>query len=122
MSELEHHGVKGQKWGVRRKSGSHSEDAQRHNAAKKKKVHELSDKELKDLVNRMNMEQQVKRMNPSSVARGHKVAKGVVGVMGTVTAVAAFANSGPGKAIGRFLNPKTDFSGFAKTVGVAKRL
>lgn len=110
---LEHFGVKGMKWGVRgakvansirksRKSSKPmSEDAQRHAAAKKKKLSELSDKELKDLALRLNMEQQVKRMNPASITKGHNAAKAVVAVVGTASAIHAIGSSPLGKKIGK---------------------
>lgn len=110
---LEHFGVKGMKWGVRgakvansiRKSRKApkpmSEDAQRHAAAKKKKLSELSDKELKDLALRLNMEQQVKRMNPASITKGHNAAKAVVAVVGTASAIHAIGSSPLGKKIGK---------------------
>lgn len=67
---LEHFGVKGMKWGVRKnRSGSASEDAQRADAARKKiktggGTKALSNKELQDLVTRMNLEQQYKKLTP----------------------------------------------------------
>lgn len=71
---LEHFGVKGMKWGVRRgktiagrrKAGTPSvkpsEDAQRHRTNRKKHVAQLSDKELKDLANRLQNEQNLARL------------------------------------------------------------
>lgn len=102
---LDHHGVKGQKWGVRQKSKS--SDAERHGAAKKKKTHELSDTELRDLVNRMNMERQVKQLNPSKLTKGHNAAKTILGVTATIGTAVAFANSPAGKAIGKALKKST---------------
>lgn len=62
---LAHHGIKGMKWGVRRKNPSGeppSEDAAKANAsrakAKTSSTDVLSDEELRKLVNRMNLEQQ----------------------------------------------------------------
>jgi len=64
---LEHFGVKGMRWGVRRKPGAPaSEDVQRVKATQSKikrgKTDALSNKELQDLVTRMNLEQQYSRM------------------------------------------------------------
>lgn len=109
---LDHHGVRGMKWGVRgarmalnaRKSRNKppvSEDAQRHAVAKKKKLSELSDKEIKELVTRMNMEQQVRRMNPATLSKGHTAAKNVIAVAGTVTAITAIAQGPIGKKIAK---------------------
>lgn len=106
---LEHFGVKGMKWGVRKKrSRQSSEDAQRHGAAKRKAVDELSDKELKDLVSRMNMEQQVKRMNPSTVARGNNMLKTTAALGGTVAGLEAFSKTKTAKTLGTALRRKFD--------------
>lgn len=63
---LEHYGVPGMKWG-RRKS---SQDHKTYATLRKKKTRELSDAELRTMLNRMNMEQQTRRMNPSKMKKG----------------------------------------------------
>ena len=80
---LAHFGVKGMKWGVRRmrrpsfSSDSSSDDARRAEAAKKKVktsgTKSLTNKELQDLVTRMNLEQQFDKLKPPSP--GAKTAK-----------------------------------------------
>lgn len=90
---LSHHGVKGQQWGVRKKRGSPSADSQKHSTNVKKHVSELDDKELQSLVQRMNMEQQHGRLNPSKIAKGHNVVKTILAVGATVNAAIAFHNS-----------------------------
>lgn len=64
---LAHHGVKGMKWGVRRKSGPATAEASQKSSAKaqakKEGIQTLSNKELQDAVNRMNLEQQFKRLS-----------------------------------------------------------
>lgn len=78
---LSHYGIKGMKWGVRRKhpSASHppSEDHAKATASKEKikaagGTHPLSNQELQHLVNRMNLEKQystlstqTKKKNPA---------------------------------------------------------
>ncbi len=54
---LEHHGVKGQKWGVRRSKSQLSKGRKGKKSAK-----DLSDDDLKKAVNRLNMEQQYTRL------------------------------------------------------------
>ena len=104
---LEHYGVKGMRWGVRRKRprGAASEDAQRHAANRKKNVSELSDRDLQQLVNRMNMEQQVGKLKKSSVKKGNNYVKELLAIGVTANAVIAFAASPAGqklaKGIGR---------------------
>jgi hypothetical protein len=76
---LIHFGVKGMHWGIRRKRSSEhdSEDAKAASeAAKKVKKHgtsSLTNKELQQLVNRMNLEQQFNRLTPDS--KGKAAAK-----------------------------------------------
>lgn len=66
---LAHYGVKGMRWGVRRKSSSpsDSDDAKRAAASKARikrgNTGPLSNKELQDLVTRMNLEQQYSRLS-----------------------------------------------------------
>jgi len=104
---IEHFGVKGMKWGVRRKPRSPgSEDFQRHTTNKKAGIKNLSDKDLQALVNRMNMEQSVKRMNPSAVKKGHGVAKGLIAVVGTASAILTISKTPTGQALGAFLTRK----------------
>lgn len=76
---ISHFGVKGMKWGVRKaaKRAASSEDARNaqdaHDKSKKAGLHSLSNKELQDLVTRMNLEQQFNRLKPPSA--GSKAAK-----------------------------------------------
>lgn len=79
---LEHFGVRGMKWGTRRagKVDTSSADAQVAVAAslkaKKSGVKSLSNKELQDLVTRMNLEQQLSKLKesqPTKFQRGKKV-------------------------------------------------
>lgn len=97
---IAHYGVRGMKWGVRRKRSA-SSDAQRHGANKKKALEELSDDELRNLVNRLNMEQNARRLNPSKVNAGHNAIKAALAVGATANAVAAFASSPAGKKMAK---------------------
>ena len=87
---IEHFGVKGMRWGVSRSKAAIAKDGGggdkgESNKAKapaakkastagnsrnpKKSVSEMSDKELKDYVNRLNMEQQYSRMQPTPMTK-----------------------------------------------------
>lgn len=100
---LEHFGVKGMRWGVRRKRVARSSDAEAHGKASAKKLHELSDTELRGLVLRMDMEKSAKRLNPNVVTSGHNVVKGMLAAGITANAVIAFAQSSAGKALAKQL-------------------
>ena len=73
---LEHFGVKGMKWGVRRKSGSDKAKSSGQTAKT------LTNKELKKRVNRLNMEKRYsqlsKETNRESMSQGKKVVNDIV--------------------------------------------
>ena len=87
-NELTHWGIKGQKWGVRRyqnKDGSltpkgqkrYSDDYVRAKTLKKKKLRQLSNAELKELNNRMQLESTYKNLKKQDISAGRKFAKDV---------------------------------------------
>ena len=112
---LQHFGVKGMKWGVRRKSttppkGFFSQDAANAADARKKArehgIISLTNKELQDLVTRMNLEQQFVRLQPqqrSSIAKGKKTLQGILATGKTINDVISFANSPAGQIIKKAL-------------------
>lgn len=84
---LEHFGKKGMHWGVRKTKGPASEDHQRVAAIRDKVkssggIHALSNVELKELSDRMNLESSYSRLiqnNSSQIAGGEKFVKDNVG-------------------------------------------
>ena len=102
---VQHFGVKGMKWGVHRShpSTSTSEDSQRtaelRNKVKTGGTKALSNKEMQDLLTRMDLEQRWSRMNPSKVQKGLKVAQTILSIGGTLNQAVSFINSPAGKAI-----------------------
>jgi len=99
---LEHFGVKGMRWGVRKRSEAPaSADVQRvrtiQSKIKRGKTDALSNKELQDLVTRMNLEQQYGRMISESAKRRRETNKFIadtlvdIGKIPAVRAGASFA-------------------------------
>lgn len=88
---LVHWGIKGQKWGIRRyqnKDGSltpagkkryseESEDYRRVKELRKKPLHALSNAELKDLNNRLQLESQYKNLKKQHIGLGQKFVQDV---------------------------------------------
>lgn len=122
MEYLAHHGVKGQRWGVRRTKAALaraarregrplSPEAARAKQLSKKKRSELTNDELRFLNERQNLEQNSRRLNPTVVEKGHNRTKAILAVAGTAAAAERFFNSPTGKlareagkvAVGNFL-------------------
>lgn len=99
--EIWHHGVKGMKWGVRhtpeqlghRTKSKQAKTDDTHEDYKKahdsKSVKKMSDAELRARLNRLNMEQQYSKLNPTRVARGRQILSTSIKVAGTVAAVSS---------------------------------
>ena len=100
-SYLQHHGIKGMKWGVRRteaqlarargRKKNWSEDARTAHDIKKKSVNKMSNSELKKVNERVRLEQEYSRLNPNTVQKGWKFVVGTAAVAGT--AVGLYNNS-----------------------------
>lgn len=121
---LEHYGIKGMRWGVRRTdaqleraSGESSNNTDTtpaggkapdsKTATKGRNPNDLTDKELQQVVNRINMEQQYARLtySPSIVERGAKFA-GDIAVNVAKTQLTKAANDRAANVIGRGLFQK----------------
>lgn len=77
--ELRHYGVLGMKWGIRRKrstikksSNKTSTDPKESKVKKKKSVSELSDTELRQAINRIQMEKQLAQLTAKEKSAGAK--------------------------------------------------
>lgn len=118
---LAHFGVKGMRWGVRRDdpSGAHgptggtkkpiavSEDHARTTEIRSKissgGTKTVSNKELQDVIQRMNLEQQYSRLSSqkTTLTTGYSKAKQIIGVAKTIQEVHSLATGGMAKAIAK---------------------
>ena len=99
--ELQHHGIKGMKWGIRkdRKKSSMVSGKKKRSTTTSglhedyKKAHDrtsartMSDAELRARINRLQMEKQYSDLSGADIARGKQVAKTIMKVATTVAAV-----------------------------------
>lgn len=102
-----HYGVKGMKWGVRRSQAAldraagrrQSADARTARQNQARPVSELSNKELKALNERLQLEANNARLNPGVVDRGQKLFKNTLGLAITGVTVYNLVNSPAGKSL-----------------------
>ena len=96
MNELYHFGIKGMKWGVRR---FQNKDGTRTTAGKsrrkeyssdyidsrtKKSISSMSNEELKKRINRYQLENQYRSLEPSVYNKGMTMAKKIIATVGVV--------------------------------------
>lgn len=99
-NELCHYGIKGMKWGVRRseaelarsrgdadKAADDAKKADMKNAVKNRRT--LSDKELKERIERIKLEKQLKDLTEEEISRGEAFAKAVLSSAGKKVATTA---------------------------------
>lgn len=112
---LEHFGVKGMHWGVRRNrvQGPSSSDAQTATQVHEKisqngGIHALTNKELQDFITRANLEQQYSRLaqQDPNLVKGHNFIKAALGVGQTANNVYNLYNSPLSKKIRKAIEKK----------------
>ena len=82
-SELKHYGVRGMKWGVRKKRVYHEDYQKAHS---KKSVREMSNTELRERNNRLQMEQQYAQMTKRK-NRGKQAITAIIATAATIKAL-----------------------------------
>ena len=114
---LEHHGVKGMKWGVRRSKRQLARAAKKSGGAKSAK--DMSDAELRAVINRIDMERRYSTLTSqrSRASSGHNAVKAALATGATVNAAIAFARSPAGQAIRAGLSKASDTSAAVSTIG-----
>jgi hypothetical protein len=97
---LEHYGKKGMKWGSRssRPPMKTSTEHKKVSEIKKKKTPQLTNKQIKAANERMNLEINFNRMNPSAKRRGQMKVKAIIGSIGAAAAFYNTVNSKAGQA------------------------
>ena len=120
---IEHYGIKGMKWGKRRtdaelarargdKKGDKKGDAPKAVVGKTKtsgkKASEMSDANLKKVLNRMNMEQQYNKLTapPPSIAKKTTKFFGEIATSIARTQLTALGNQHANKLVGDFMSQK----------------
>lgn len=107
---LEHFGIKGMKWGVRRKRQGNgrvdSSDFSNTKHLRNRRTRELSNREIQEINNRINLETNYNRLNPSRMARGRHAAMTVIAIGGTVNAAIALSRSPAGRAVASVLSKR----------------
>lgn len=83
---LAHYGVLGMKWGVRRKSRTPSADSVKVKNIRKKRIDEMSNQDLRDANNRLQLENQYKQLTKKTNV-GKKASDTFIKTAGTITAV-----------------------------------
>ena len=86
--ELQHYGILGMKWGVRRaRKDSRSTGTRKRNSRiedvnddyrrshTKKSIKNMSDRELREMINRLQMEQQYEKLSRGNISKGMSYVK-----------------------------------------------
>lgn len=85
VSPMEHSGVKGMHWGVRKAPRQSSSDFKKTSNLRNRKTRELTNKQLQNVNARIKLEETYKKSHPGKMAQGEKIAKTLIG-LGTITA------------------------------------
>ena len=109
--ELYHHGVLGQRWGVRRtesqlargSKGTASSKKDSSKETEKSKIKSMSDAELRQKINRIQMEKQYSELSAGKIKKGQRVISKIL-TNSVKTAVSAIIVVETSKAIRKILS------------------
>jgi len=112
---LQHYGILGMKWGVRRERGPDgrvgtkksqgSGDYQKSRAQLRRGSKNLSTAELKSLTNRLQLERQYSDLNPSDYKRGMDVVKTITAAGSTAASFYALSKTPLGQDVIKAIKP-----------------
>lgn len=125
---LSHVGKKGMKWGVRKTPIKTSSDFKKVAELRKKRPPQLTNKQIKAANERMNLEQNFRRLNPDAKARGRMKVKGIlaaIGASGGAIGIYNAINSKAGKdaiALGKKVLTSNAAKKAAKTASKSNQL
>jgi hypothetical protein len=89
--ELEHSGVKGMRWGVRKSSSSGGSGGKKSAATRKHQVKSMTDEELKSRIARIKMEKEFLKLTAPELSPGRKAVMNILQTAGK-TAAQEYAN------------------------------
>lgn len=101
---IQHYGRKGMKWGTRKDKRSTttskktSADHKKVSEIRKRERSELTNNQLKIVNERINLEQNFNRLNPSKIKRGTIMATSILSTLGVGVTAYNMINSPAGKA------------------------
>lgn len=121
-NELYHHGIKGQKWGVRRfqnKDGTRTAAGKRR---EKENLSSMSDQELRDKIKRMNLEKRYHNLSNGRSSSGLDIAEKSVKVGSSAYNIAGNISKAKGKGSSATNVVSKSFDTASKTVTAAKTI
>jgi len=90
---LQHFGILGMRWGRRKSHTPSSEDHKKKIVLKSKQIHELSNEQLRELTTRLQLEKQVRDLNPNHVKKGLNMVKQITAAGTTIAGLYALSKT-----------------------------
>lgn len=112
---LAHYGVPGMKWGRRKGSSGTAGDAKAVAPLRKKKPSQMTNEELRKLNERMQLEQNYKKLNPNIAVRGKKYVAATIGTVGLGVTLYSQINSPAAKAAAKVARDAMNFAAAANS-------